>query len=409
MSHDASGETLPTPGVFATLRRGLVWWRDGLREALPAIDPGEVSPGLLVVGNAGGAAASETASAGEPVTSPSGDPENTETTKPVSEAPDRTVRRHSGGRRPAWRAVGRLPPISGDAAVIPSPSLARTWRRAPARALTRAWADALHLELDLPAAAENELPAVLANQIDRLTPYRVDQVCFGYRVAARNRAAGRLTLAFAVLPLAACQAERDALAGAGLDVDGVWLTAPLATPTQADGLFLPFDRMPGAVPTRRRGPLPALLALLFAANSLLFYAGFWQPLQEARAAVAAREAVLAELRPRAEAAAALRRERQELERLIALLEAERRAAPDPLPLLADLSRRIPDTAWLRHLALSDGQLRITGEAREAAALIALLESSPHLGEIRFLAPIKRIHNGGADEFRIIATLQTGSK
>ena len=70
-----------------------------------------------------------------------------------------------------------------------------------------------------------------------------------------------------------------------------------------------------------------------------------------------------------------------------------------LSVLRDLSKEIPEGAWLDRLALTDKGGDIEGSADSASALIPLLAESPLLKDVAFLSPITK-GKDGKEKFRI---------
>ena len=58
--------------------------------------------------------------------------------------------------------------------------------------------EALVRRVTMPAATEENLRQVLEFEMDRLTPFRADEVYFDYRVVSRDVAAGQLVIQLAV-------------------------------------------------------------------------------------------------------------------------------------------------------------------------------------------------------------------
>jgi Tfp pilus assembly protein PilN len=139
--------------------------------------------------------------------------------------------------------------------------------------------------------------------------------------------------------------------------------------------------------------LGGLLAILAAA--VLLQAGY-----EDRRYVAALEAEIRKLEPRAAkvkqldvaAAAMLGRSRQ--------LDAFRLRTKQDLDALNEVTRLLAPPNWLNSFDLMRTTLQIGGEADQAAALLKLLDGSPHFANSEFTIPIARMQNGEA--FRIRA-------
>jgi Tfp pilus assembly protein PilN len=62
-------------------------------------------------------------------------------------------------------------------------------------------------------------------------------------------------------------------------------------------------------------------------------------------------------------------------------------------ILNELSTRIPNSAWVKTLDLSNGALKIHGEARSASDLLTRLEASPMFRDVRFLSTINKTDDG----------------
>lgn len=78
---------------------------------------------------------------------------------------------------------------------------------------------------------------------------------------------------------------------------------------------------------------------------------------------------------------------------------------NPIALLTDIERALPDNAWLTSLQSSGDTVIIAGEADRAAPVLAALASSPALRNVRMDAPIQQhIENGdvSAERFVIVA-------
>jgi Tfp pilus assembly protein PilN len=78
-----------------------------------------------------------------------------------------------------------------------------------------------------------------------------------------------------------------------------------------------------------------------------------------------------------------------------------------LPILRELTERIPQDAWLRTLTMDKQGLEITGQATAANQLIPLLENSPSLTRVEFTAPVTKA--GDKEQFRIKAAWKSAPK
>jgi general secretion pathway protein L len=78
-----------------------------------------------------------------------------------------------------------------------------------------------------------------------------------------------------------------------------------------------------------------------------------------------------------------------------------------LPVLKELTERIPAEAWLRTLTMDKQGMEITGQATAANQLIPLLENSPSLTRVEFTAPVTKA--GDKEQFRIKAAWKPAPK
>jgi general secretion pathway protein L len=80
-------------------------------------------------------------------------------------------------------------------------------------------------------------------------------------------------------------------------------------------------------------------------------------------------------------------------------------SPTAAIVLEALSQALPDGAYLTELRLEQGTLRMIGLTNDAPSLIAPLEQSGHLSDVRFFAPTARGPDGNLFRFNIEAHVE----
>jgi Tfp pilus assembly protein PilN len=95
----------------------------------------------------------------------------------------------------------------------------------------------------------------------------------------------------------------------------------------------------------------------------------------------------------------IKSERSRLEERIGYLSRLFGSGVSPLFILNELSERIPDSAWVSGLTLSEKGVEIEGEAGSASELIPLLEASALFYDVTFLSTITKSREG-KERFRI---------
>lgn len=113
---------------------------------------------------------------------------------------------------------------------------------------------------------------------------------------------------------------------------------------------------------------------------------------------------LKQLDPDVKAVERLSADLQQKKRLLETIRSIEKAEPRPLPVMRELTERLPQDAWLRTLSMDKQGLEITGQAGAANQLIPLLENSPSLARVEFTAPVTKA--GDKEQFRIKAAWKT---
>jgi len=107
-----------------------------------------------------------------------------------------------------------------------------------------------------------------------------------------------------------------------------------------------------------------------------------------------------QLDPEVKAVERLSAELAQRKRLLQTVQSVQKSDPRPLPIMRELTDRLPQDAWLRTLTMDKQGLEITGQAAAANQLIPLLENSPSLTRVEFTAPVTKA--GDKEQFRIKA-------
>lgn len=268
------------------------------------------------------------------------------------------------------------------------------WRGGPVRLRLPADA-ALRLPMQLPLAAEANLAEVIGFELDQQTPFRPEQVRLSHRVAGRDAAAQRLSLELTLVPRPVVEAALAQVRALGIEPDGVEVardgggTDRLAVPgLEGEG---GATRDPVAVGL---AALAAVLALAVLAVPMLLAH------REAESAKAAFEAV----RRQSQATAGLAAEVARLEGEAAFLAGRKHAAPTVTELLLEVTRLLPDDAWLTGFEVADGQVRMAGLAASASGLVGLMEGSGLFRDTTFQAPIVQDPKTGRERFSLSARI-----
>ena len=241
-------------------------------------------------------------------------------------------------------------------------------------------------EMRYPGAVRENLTAILAADLDRLTPFTPDQVFIRHHLGRHDD--GDIIVHLAVLPRRLVTSLISQLERTGNPV--LRLSAgPPAPDWLAGQNFLP----------RCRRPLPALpsrpvLILLLAALSAPSAGLYWQ-----RAGL---EADLAAARRDAGETVALARELANRRAGRSALDAERSGYPLVTRLLADLTDSLPANAYLDALTIEGDRVVLSGQGTQAAPLIAALTGGGHFPDAGFAGAVVHDAESGLERFQITA-------
>lgn len=265
--------------------------------------------------------------------------------------------------------------------------------------------EALVRRATMPAATEENLRQVLEFEMDRLTPFRAEDVYFDDRVVGRDPAAGTVSLMLAVAPRRLVDDRVAAMRAMGVSVQGVTVMEDVAVGGAGALDLLPSEqrgeRETAAERTLRAGLAVALLVLL----TLVLVWPIWRK----------REAVIAVMPQTTKAAAdaqATDNLARELERQVAdynFLLGKKHGGLPALAYVEDVSRLLPDNTWVQQFDLKQAgktrEVQITGETVSSSKLIEVLQQSQLLQNPETRGTVTRGSQAGTERFMLAATVK----
>jgi general secretion pathway protein L len=249
--------------------------------------------------------------------------------------------------------------------------------------------------LDLPSAAKDDLDQVLRFEMDRLTPFRADEVYFAHRILGSDARTRRLSVELQLAPKREIERVLQAARRFGLAPARIELARGAAGGHTLN--LLSGESSRGTREDRLSGAL-AVLALILAIGAVAI------PLQRQRATVAALEANVAAARAEAEESLAMRDRLGALARSAQFLQADKSRQAMVVQVLDELTRLVPDQAYLLQFDLRDQTVELHGFASTASELIGLLEQSPLFKAPQFRSPVTQDPRSGTERFHISVEL-----
>ncbi len=232
---------------------------------------------------------------------------------------------------------------------------------------------ALIREAPAPAMPDHDLRRMLELDIDRLTPFRPDQVFVDVVVEGLSAGGPRRAVVAAIQRDLAAQAIEHAHAS-GLDPHVLGVAASSSAEAALD--FLPKMR------EAQLAPRPsANRTLIWGAVALLAVANLGAAIGRDMLDVRALRARVESQRPQVSQVQALRRKVLSEERRRADI-ISRRASGEPLRMLDALTGALPNGAWIDRLAFDGQAVRVSGFRQDQVDVAAALRAAPLLVNVR---------------------------
>jgi general secretion pathway protein L len=248
--------------------------------------------------------------------------------------------------------------------------------------------------VDLPLAARDDLGQLLHFELDRLTPFKADDVCFAWRILDTDAAKGRMQVELEMAQKAVVERALALVTRHGREVDHVEL--------DGGGEREPLDLMPRSVEIgqgrRWYGRLLPLVALGLALIAIML------PLNKKQQLVERLERDIAVVRAEAEQSLAIRDQLDLLATKARFLAATKNQRLTMTEVLAELTRTLPDHSHITQLQIRDNSVELSGLADKASDLIAILDQSPLLASPAFQSPVTRDPRSDKERFQISVDL-----
>jgi general secretion pathway protein L len=264
--------------------------------------------------------------------------------------------------------------------------------------------------ITVPVRAREFLAGIIRNQIGRLSPWHADEVAYGFDAGVNAQDPASLDARVVIVLRSAIEQACSELDALGLQVDRVVTCLPPPRPPIPDAVEEPAAAKPVALWSRLADASPENLAGMYryvstsiaVAVAVSLGLSVWA-MMSAASLGAESEEVMARARM-------LQRQIQGPTPMSMLNPRERawyakETSPTAAILLEALSRSLPDGTWLTELRLEQGTVRMIGLTNDAPSLIAPLERSGHLSDVRFFAPTTRGPDGSLFRFSIEARVE----
>jgi general secretion pathway protein L len=258
--------------------------------------------------------------------------------------------------------------------------------------------------ISVPAQAREFLPGIVRNQVERLSPWPVDQTVYGFDAAVSQEDSAALDVRVFISSRAAVESARNELDTVGLPPDRIVARQDETLAGAPVALWSRLTDVSRETVERTHRQIGVGIAIFVLLSVSLTVWGF--------ASAASIRSESDDLAARAEALQRQVQGSRTPQAIASLPPAERAWAwkeisPSTVIVLEVLARALPDAAYLTEMRLDNSTLRMIGLTSDAPSLIGPLERSGHLTAVHFFAPTTRGPDGTLFKFHIEAQVMPG--
>ncbi len=249
----------------------------------------------------------------------------------------------------------------------------------------------------LPAESRSYLDGIVRHQLERLVPWRSDDVIYDYHIAPAGPRDDRVVVTIS----ATARSLHARLIGAlnAISPRKLRLVYRDVAPVGGDVAIRIDDASAetARLGRLRNGVIAGLAALVLVSGVAIGYLAYtWQ---QAAAAIESADGSIFDLRKKL---AARGSQEPAAVRDQAAIMAHKMRTPVAVTAIDALATVLPDDTYLSELRIADGHVRITGVSRNVAGLVPLIEANRAFAEASFFAPTTRLPDNNGDRFYLDA-------
>lgn len=256
----------------------------------------------------------------------------------------------------------------------------------------------LHRVFALPAAAAENLDQVVAFEMDRLTPFKAEQVYYQARLVEKNVKSDQIDVELVLVLRDKLDDILDRLSAWGLMPEVV--DVQLDDDEDVDPSEVRYNLLPQHMRPKGNHWVKALNIFLGVMLSLLVLLSFVMPIWFDRQWMLELQEQVEEAEQTAKEVRSLKMDVDRRMRESVFVLEKKQQAPILIDVLNELSRIIPDETWLTSLQYKDRRIQIQGQSPSASALIEIIEASPVFQQTRFVSPVTRDRKTKLERFQI---------
>lgn len=253
--------------------------------------------------------------------------------------------------------------------------------------------DCLIRQMELPRTAEDDAVRILELNLERSTPFKRQQVYSAVHIPPNQMSWSRLDVCHVIVSRTRLDPLIKRLAELGCPPSFVDCWTPGANhPLPINLIATEVPRTPGRIARVNK-----LLLLIFVALSA---SAATINVHKHSAALEDLEHQVQQLQLQVDGIRSKITQSKAVLQQITSLHQLKAEQPSPLEILDELTRILPDTAWINDFKLDDDRVEISGIAASAAPLITLLEQSKLFAEPAMTSPLTLTATEDKERFSI---------
>jgi general secretion pathway protein L len=261
--------------------------------------------------------------------------------------------------------------------------------------------ETLNKTLNLPLAAQTNVSQVVSYEIDRYSPFKIDQIYFATHLENIDTETSQLSIRLMIV-------QRKLLEKRYKDCKMLGISPQFVEvehyPNDLQNLHLAYNLLPldlqPKIKNRSRWIIGSLMTALIFLIVISLVLPVWIEYQE----VENLQKQISSVEKEVKAVKLLQAEMDEIREENQALINEKIASPPVVAILNEISALLKDDSWLSYLQYSDGQLQLQGESPTASNLLADLEASDYFAKVSFASPVTQDKASGSERFQITAEI-----
>jgi general secretion pathway protein L len=248
---------------------------------------------------------------------------------------------------------------------------------------------------NVPAAAADRIGDILALEIERAMPFGIGDIRQAWRmIGPAPSNPSNLQVMHVIVKRRFVDPLLAEARNAGAPVSAVDVVGPKGD-LMGVNLLSRGERPPSLTGRLNRtiGIMAVLLVLVFAGTTVV-------AVQRQDEALARLDVETSAARKDAQAARKRVQDANGLSERIGLLRLRRAESIHVVAIWEEVTRRLPDTAWLTNLKIENDTLWIDGYARSASELVGIIAASPMFSGVALSAPVVREDGRANERFQI---------